>query len=99
MDSRSFRHVVMMPVCFIPEYWSKVQLFPVRKYGLCPGNRKSPLAKVDLSGFPTNQDLSLDSWSSKLVPPQLPPLASRCVNRSESRFAVEPRLIKWSLAS
>jgi len=47
----------------------------------------------------TNQELSLNSCSSKLVPPQLPPLASWRFNRSESRFAFEPRLIRWLLAS
>jgi hypothetical protein len=44
-----------------------------------------------LSGLPTNQELSLDSCSSKLVPPQLPPLASWRFNRSELRFADEYR--------
>ena len=39
-----------------------------------------------------NQELSLDYCSSKLVSPQLPPLASLRFNRSELRFAVEAAL-------
>jgi len=48
----------------------------------------------NLSGNATTQELSLESCSSNLVPPQLPPSASRRLNRSELRFAVEPRLTK-----
>lgn len=42
---------------------------------------------------------SLLSCSSKIVPPQLPPLASRRLSKRESRLADEPRAINWSLAS